>query len=84
MIQWSFYVERQLPKDIALSVGYVGTHGMHLYGDEFRNYDYVPTAVTPALAVALFIAAAGTLYLGILPGRVLALAKSAADSLALR
>jgi NADH-quinone oxidoreductase subunit N len=46
--------------------------------------DYVPAAVTPALAVALLIAAAGTLYLGILPERVLALAKSAADSLALR
>ena len=49
VIQWSFYVERQLPGDVALSVGYVGTHGMHLYGDEFRNYDYVPTAVRQKL-----------------------------------
>ena len=48
-MQWSFYVERQLPGDVALSVGYVGTHGMHLYGDEFRNYDYVPTAVRQKL-----------------------------------
>lgn len=46
--------------------------------------DYMPAAVTPALGLALLLAAAGTLYLGILPGRVLALAKSAADSLALR
>lgn len=49
VIQWSFYVERQLPGDVALSVGYVGTHGMHLYGDEFRNYDYTPTAVRQQL-----------------------------------
>ncbi len=43
--QWSFYVQRELPGSVALSVGYVGTHGLHLYGDEFRNYDHVPTAV---------------------------------------
>jgi len=45
--------------------------------------DYTPTAVAPALGLALALAAIGTIYLGILPGRVLALAKSAADSLAL-
>jgi len=45
--------------------------------------DYTPTRVAPALVVALVIAAAGTLYLGILPGHVLSLAKSAADSLTL-
>ena len=44
MIQWSLFVERQLPGNMALSVGYVGTRGMHLYGDEYRSYDYVPTA----------------------------------------
>jgi len=46
--------------------------------------DYTPTAVAPALSFALFLAAAGTLYLGLLPGRVLALAKTAAESLPLR
>lgn len=46
--------------------------------------DYVPTSVAPALSFALAIAAIGTLYLGILPARALALAKTAADSLALR
>ncbi len=46
--------------------------------------DYTPTSVAPALGFALAIAAIGTVYLGILPARVLALAKSAADSLALR
>ncbi|HEY6904550.1 MAG TPA: NADH-quinone oxidoreductase subunit N [Candidatus Acidoferrales bacterium] len=45
--------------------------------------DYTPTAVAPALGVALFIAAVGTLYLGILPGRLLDFAKAAADSLSL-
>jgi NADH-quinone oxidoreductase subunit N len=45
--------------------------------------DYTPTAVAPALVVALVIAAAGTLYLGILPARVLDFAKAAADSLSL-
>jgi hypothetical protein len=39
--------------------------------------------VAPALGLALAIAAIGTVYLGVLPGRVLALAKSAADSLSI-
>jgi NADH-quinone oxidoreductase subunit N len=43
--------------------------------------DYTPTPVAPAVGVALTIAAAATLYLGILPGRVFALAQAAADSL---
>jgi len=43
--QWSLYVQRELPSNMVLSVGYVGTHGLHLYGDEFRNYDHIPTAV---------------------------------------
>jgi len=47
--QWSLYIQRELPGNVALSVGYVGTHGLHLYGDEFRNYDYVPTAVRQQL-----------------------------------
>lgn len=45
--------------------------------------DYSPTAVAPALSVALFVAALGTLYLGIFPARVLVLARSAAASLLL-
>jgi NADH-quinone oxidoreductase subunit N len=43
--------------------------------------DYTPTAVAPALGVALFVAAIGTIYLGIFPGHVLAIAKNAADSI---
>ncbi len=47
------------------------------------SQDYTPTPVAPALSAALLIAAAGTLYLGLLPNRVLVLAKAAADSLSL-
>jgi NADH-quinone oxidoreductase subunit N len=43
--------------------------------------DYTPVPVAPAVGIALFIAAAGTLYLGILPSRVWDLAQSAAQSL---
>jgi NADH-quinone oxidoreductase subunit N len=46
--------------------------------------DYVQTAVAPALSLALVLAAAGTLYLGLFPARVLIFAKAAADSLSLR
>jgi NADH-quinone oxidoreductase subunit N len=46
--------------------------------------DYTPSKVAPALALALIIAAVGTLYLGILPSQVLDFAKAAADSLVLR
>jgi NADH-quinone oxidoreductase subunit N len=45
--------------------------------------DYTPTPVAAPLTVALLIAAAGTIYLGVLPGSVLNLAKTAADSLSL-
>jgi NADH-quinone oxidoreductase subunit N len=43
--------------------------------------EYTPTPVAASLSAALFIAAAGTLYLGVLPARVLTMAKFAADSL---
>ena len=46
--------------------------------------EYTPTAVAPTLSVALFVAAIGTLYLGIFPAHVLVLAKNAADSLLMR
>jgi NADH-quinone oxidoreductase subunit N len=46
--------------------------------------DYVPSSVAPTLGFALLVAAAGTLYLGILPARVLGLAKMAADSIGFR
>lgn len=45
--------------------------------------EYTPTSLAPALSVALFLAALGTVYLGLFPGHVLSLAKAAADSLTL-
>jgi NADH-quinone oxidoreductase subunit N len=43
--------------------------------------DYTPSRVAPTLALGLVIAAAGTIYLGVLPARVLDLAQTAAESL---
>lgn len=45
MIQsWNFEIQRELPSDTLVSVGYVGTHGTHLMGDMFHQYNFVPTA----------------------------------------
>ncbi|MGH9715970.1 MAG: NADH-quinone oxidoreductase subunit N [Candidatus Acidiferrales bacterium] len=49
-----------------------------------ESQEYVPTRVSPAVTLALVIAAIGTLYLGIVPGRVRSLAISAAHSLPLQ
>jgi NADH-quinone oxidoreductase subunit N len=46
--------------------------------------EYTPSKVAPALVFALSLAVLGTLYLGILPGRVLDYAHAAAQSLLLR
>jgi NADH-quinone oxidoreductase subunit N len=45
------------------------------------SQDYTPTAVSPALSLALILAAAGTVYLGVLPSHVYNLARAAAQSL---
>jgi NADH-quinone oxidoreductase subunit N len=45
------------------------------------SVEYTPTRVAPAVGVALFLAAIGTLYLGILPSRVMEFARAAAVSL---
>jgi len=45
MVQmWSLQVERELPSNFMVSVGYVGNHGTHLAGEPFRNFNYVPTS----------------------------------------
>jgi hypothetical protein len=41
--QWTLEVQRELPADIMLSVGYVGNHGTHLLGELFRQFNYVHT-----------------------------------------
>ena len=43
--QYNLSIQRALPANMMLSVGYVGTHGLHLIGDSFRNVNYVPTAI---------------------------------------
>ena len=45
------------------------------------SQEYTPIRVAPALSIALGLAAAGTLYLGLLPGRVLDFANAAANSI---
>jgi hypothetical protein len=45
MVQtWSLEVQRALPGDVVLSVGYVGSHGTHTVGGYNWEYDYVHTA----------------------------------------
>jgi hypothetical protein len=45
MIQmWTLEVQRELPGNLMLTVGYTGNHGDHLPGDHFRRMNYVPTS----------------------------------------
>lgn len=42
MVQmWNFQIERQLPGNLTLSVGYVGNHGTHLLGDWQRSFNFL-------------------------------------------
>jgi len=41
---WNLDIQRQLPGDMMVEIGYVGSHGSHLAGDTFRSFNYVPTA----------------------------------------
>jgi hypothetical protein len=42
MVQmWNFQIERQLPGNMTLSVGYVGSHGTHLLGDWQRSFNFL-------------------------------------------
>ncbi len=43
--QWSLFIQRELPANMVLSAGYVGSHGLHLLGEEIRNLDYIPTKI---------------------------------------
>jgi len=44
MQMWNFEVQRELPGNMMISVAYVGSHGTHLLGEPFRQFDYVHTA----------------------------------------
>lgn len=39
---WNFQVERQLPGNMMVSIGYVGNHGTHLLGEAFRQFNFIP------------------------------------------
>src|ERR1700674_2480227 len=41
---WNLQVQRQLPGDLMISVGYVGNAGHHLFQNGGYNFDHVPTA----------------------------------------
>jgi hypothetical protein len=42
--QWNLQIERELPGNMMVSLGYVGTHGTHLMGELFRQFNFVHTA----------------------------------------
>jgi len=46
MVQtWNLEVQRELPGNMMASVGYVGSHGTHLLGEEFRQFNFIPISV---------------------------------------
>ncbi len=59
---WSLEVQRELPANIMITVGYTGTHGTHLEGDHFRRENYVPTATIQKLQESYFGSAPITNY----------------------
>ncbi len=40
---WSFEIQRELPGNMMVNVAYVGSHGTHLVGEAFRQFNYVHT-----------------------------------------
>jgi hypothetical protein len=41
--EWNLQIQRSLPGDMLLTVGYVGTHGTDLMGPFFKQYNYIHT-----------------------------------------
>jgi hypothetical protein len=45
MVQtWNFEIERELPGNMMIDIGYVGNHGTHLVGEAFQQFNFVPTS----------------------------------------
>ena len=42
--QWNFEIERELPGNMMVDIGYVGNHGTHLVGEAFQQFNFVHTA----------------------------------------
>ena len=43
--QWSLFLEHQFPGGLSVSAGYVGSHGLHLLGEEITNTNHIPTKI---------------------------------------
>jgi hypothetical protein len=41
---WNFEIERELPGNMMIDIGYVGSHGTHLVGEAFQQFNFVPTS----------------------------------------
>ena len=59
---WELEVQRELPGNLMITVGYTGTHGVHLPGDHFRRENYVPTATIQKLQESFYATAPITNY----------------------
>ncbi|MFN7992452.1 MAG: TonB-dependent receptor [Bryobacteraceae bacterium] len=46
---WSFFIQRELPGNLVVNAGYVGSHGLHLASDETRNINTVPVSIQQSL-----------------------------------
>ncbi len=51
---WNLQIQRELPGDFMVSVGYVGSKGSHLVGDQYRSLSWVPTALKLKYRQGLF------------------------------
>lgn len=51
---WSFFIQRELPGNLVVNAGYVGSHGVHLAGDGLRNLNYVPTKTLQQLRMHIY------------------------------
>ena len=58
MVQtWNLEIQRELPGNMMVSIGYVGSHGTHLVGEPFRHFNYVHTKDLQKLQAAAFSSA---------------------------
>jgi hypothetical protein len=51
---YTFQIQRELPSNMLLSVGYVGNHGTHLAGEAWRQFNQVPVSEEMQYKTQLF------------------------------